>query len=325
LIASLLALGLLTAATDAAPAATDERPLLTIDACVEVDVATVREVMALELRDLRTHAGTLPAKVSVRCVGEAQEIRLDPPLTVEQEEVRTLQLLPVADAAAPAARQARSRELALAIAELVRRRDAAPPPPAPESPQPAPAAPPVGVSVVASRTKSADEHWQLGVVSTFEHFAGGQSFAGGDALVALRLGSWFRVEARAGARLSGDQSLSAGHLSARAGAVSAAAGVTHHPEGRAVGFGLMLRMEGRVVEYAVEDAATTSPRTARLGAFLLAVEPRLQIRVTRHFTLEAAAGAGFVPHGIVVRDQGLESRSVSGLVLSGSLGGGLTF
>jgi hypothetical protein len=41
--------------------------------------------------------------------------------------------------------------------------------------------------------------------------------------------------------------------------------------------------------------------------------------------LEASVAAGFPPHGIVVRVQGAAAQSLSGLVLSGSLAGVLSF
>jgi len=80
----------------------------------------------------------------------------------------------------------------------------------------------------------------------------------------------------------------------------------------------MFRAQGYGVEYRAElpDAA----RTAVLGAFVVAVEPRLIVAVTRRISIAAGGAAGVPLHGIVVRTQGVETDSMSGLVLSGSLG-----
>jgi hypothetical protein len=166
--------------------------------------------------------------------------------------------------------------------------------------------------------------WQLGILSTYDYFAGGQKFAGGDLFAAARLGRWFVAELRAGGRVGADQPLPGGRLSARAATVGAAAGIRFWPE-RPIGLAMMVRAQEYLVQFGAEASGDSAARTALLGAFVLAAEPRLIVVLARHFELEATAAVGFPPHGIVIRIQGIESQSMSGLLLSGSLAGVLTF
>jgi hypothetical protein len=304
-----------------------EEPVLTIDPCVEVDEATVREVMDLELGDAGGRDETLPTSVSVRCVDDEQEIRAEPWASSEPGGIRTIRLSHAADAADPVARAARSRELALAIAEIIRRRGIAPARPRETptpSPLPAPAVPMVAVSP-AQPAETPPGRWQIGISPTYDDFAGGQSLAGGDLFMASRLGRWLLAEVRAGGRVAAEQPLPGGHLSARAATVGVAAGVLFWPESRPLGVALMLRAQEYLVQFRADASGEGGTHTALLGAFVLAAEPRLIVALTRRCALEATAAVGFPPRGIVVRTQGIQTHSVSGLVLSAGLAGVLRF
>ena len=323
MIGTLVVLGLLAVGAEAAPAEAGDDPALTIEPCVDVDEATVRGVMELELRDARARGAMLPTSVSVRCVDAGQEIRVEPWDAPEPVGLRTIQLSPGEDAAAPAARQARSRELALAVAELIRRRQISPPAP-PATPPPTPPPPAVPALVVASTQPAETGRWQLGILTTYDSFGGGQRFVGGDLFAAARLGRWFVAELGAGGRVGADQPLPGGLLHARAATVGVATGIRLWPQ-RQIGLALMLRAQEYLVQYAAEASGDSGTRTTLLGAFVLAAESRLTVALARHFALEATAAVGFPPRGIVVRIQGTESHSMSGLFVSGSLAGVLTF
>jgi hypothetical protein len=325
LTGTVLALALVAAlGTDGISAVVDQGPALTIDPCVEVDEATVRQVVELELRGARLH----PASVTVQCIGGAQEIRVRPWTAQEGEGVRTIQLAPLAEGANPAARQARSRELALAIAEFIRRQDVAPPPPAPKPVTPPVPTPPVVSTINAppAPPAGAPEHrWRLGILAASDYFSGGKMLAGGDLLVGSRLGDWFLAELRVGGRFAPDTSLPGGRLTARAGTAAAAVGLNVWSRGQTVGTALLLRAQGYLVAFRAEASGGASAKTAILGALALAAEPRFMLAITRRFSLEASAALGFLPRGIVVRTQGAENQSISGLTVSGSLGGVFTF
>jgi hypothetical protein len=305
------------------PEAVAASPTLTIDACMDVDQATVRQVMEVEIADARL----LPATVSVQCVDGAQEIHFRRSDSPDQEEVRTIHITPATDDDTPAERQARSRELALAIAEFIRRQEpAAQPaqnPPVPVPP-PAPAVPEVKIAP-SPATEAPEGRWQLGILCAFEHFSRGKNLTGADLLVASGLGRWFLAELRLGGRLGADQTLLGAHLTTQAAAVAAAAGVNHWSRSRVFGGALVLRAQGYLFRFRADGIGDGRSQAASLGALALALEPRLMVALTRRLSLQAAVAGCLVPRGIVVRIQGVETQSVSGVALSASLAGVFTF
>jgi hypothetical protein len=311
-------------------------PSLTVHPCVGVDETTVREVMELEVRGARS----LPASVSVRCVDGAQEIRVEPWISPEREGIRTIRLPPVREDDDAAARQARSRELALAIAEFIRRLNTAQPskqePPTPEaapaptptpSAPPAPSAPPSPRSVASSAPPSEIPAgcWQLGLLLAAERFSGGAALAGGDLFVSSCLGRWFAAELRAGGRIGYDEPLPNGRLTTRAADASAAVALRLWPPGHSVEAAFGLRAQGYLIRFRAQEGGESQAPTALLGALTLTAEPRLTAVLTRRLSLAASAGAGYPLHGIVVRVQGNETHGVSGPVVSASLGAVFTF
>jgi hypothetical protein len=324
LTGALLALSLiLLGADDQTPALVAEGPALTIDPCIAVDPATVRQVMELEISD----AHLWPTWVRVRCVDGAQEICIGRSESLDKGDVRTIHIAAAADDDTPAERQARSRELALAIAEFVRWPGPAARPPE-NSPAPAlPSSAPVPALATASMParEVPEGRWQLGFLCTFEHFSRGKSLMGADLVVASRLGRWFLAELRMGGRLGADQTLPGEHLTTRAAAVAAAAGVNLWSKSRVIGGALVLRAQGYLVQFRAEATGEGHVETANLAAFALAVEPRLMVAVTHRFLLQASAAAGVVPRGIVVRIQGVETQGLSGLAVSANLAGVFAF
>ena len=66
-------------------------------------------------------------------------------------------------------------------------------------------------------------------------------------------------------------------------------------------------------------------KSANLGAFALAVEPRLMVAITRRIFLQASAAAGLVLKGIAERIQSVETQSLSGTMVSANLAGVFAF
>ena len=312
------------------PNTAERNPALALDPCVDVDESAVRDLIDLELSGARGRNVTVPISVVVRCIDGATEMRVEPWASLGYQAARTIDL-PTTALADPAAQQARSRELALAIAELIRRLEITHPLPSQQQVQPQQdqqqppprALPPV----VASSPPLSDRpggRWQLALVSSFDYFTGGQWLAGGDVSGAAPIGRWFLVELRLGGRLADGETLPGARLTARAGTAAAGAGVNHWSRHRSVGLALMFRAQGYGVEYRVESPGGGS-RSALLGAFVVVVEPRLLIAITPRVFLTAAVAAGVPLHGVIVRAQGAETESLSGLALSGNLGVVLTF
>jgi hypothetical protein len=321
-IGIVVALGLFATPGEASSGTLDEEPALTIDPCVGVDEATVRELMRLEIRDARARKAVLPTSVTVDCTEEGQRIRVAPWAAIsESEGVRTIQL-PVEDGAVPATRHARDRELVLAIAELVRRLQVAPPtPPLPPPPPPAP------VVVVAPRppTEPPPGRWRFGILPAFDYFAGGQSYWGGDLFVGSRVGRWLLAELRGGGRMGARDPLPGGTLTARSLTVGVALGGHLRSRSGRIGGALMLRAQEYLVWYRAVESGGGSERTALLGSFTLAGEPRVMLALTPRFSLELAGAVGYPVRGIRVRMRGTQTESVSGLLFSGNLAGVLTF
>jgi hypothetical protein len=303
--------------------AVDRNPVLDIDACVEVDDASVENLVDLELRDARRGERDAPISVGVRCLEDAQEIRVEPWASQGADGIRTI-ALPAADDADPAAREARSRELALAIAELIRRLEIT----RPLHPRPQPPPPPPPVPVIVSTPPTAEEprgRWQLAALSSFEAFTGGQKLAGGDIAVAVAIGRLLLTEVRLGGRLVDAETPPLARLTGRAGTAALAAGPNVWSRQRTVGFALMLRAQGYAIEYRAESPGEGGSRTSRLGALTVAVEPRLLVALSPRISLAAAVGVGVPLHGIVVRAQGTETDSLTGVVVCANLGAALTF
>lgn len=281
--------------------------------------------MDLEFIDGRADDGRFPDAVEVRCQGERLEIRVGSLTFPEQRAVRTLQLAPAVDASGLAARQARSRELALAIAELIRRLEiaSAPPPIAP------PPSPPPRLPVTTPSTTQTPEgkpgRWQVGLMPTVDASAGGQKFVGGDLIVGARLGSRFLAELRVGGRAGTQHIVPNGRLLSSATIAGATAGVLLWPGRRHVGLALLLHAQEYLVRLRLEAPADAGTRTALVGAFVVAAGARLTVALGRRVELGVSASAGFPPHGIVVRVQGAAAESLTGLVLSGSLAGVFRF
>jgi hypothetical protein len=295
---------------------------LSIDDCIAVDKETVRQVMELEISDPHL----LPVSVVVRCVDGAQEIRIRRS-SVAQEEVRTAHVAPASDEETSAERQARSRELALSIAEFVRWPGASSVAPVTVPAPPGPPARPVPelapVSTLA--TQPTETRRQLGILYAVDRFSRGQTLMGADLFLSSRVGAWYMAELRIGGRLGADQVNPGLRLLTRAGIVSAGAGLNLWSRGHVLGGALVVCAQSYLVQFRGEGASENTFTTRRIGALALAVEPRLMVALTHHLALQASVAAGWVPHGIVVRVQGIEAPSISGFALSANLGGAFAF
>jgi hypothetical protein len=326
LIVLVLVLAFSSAWTERAPGPIGEPPVLAIDPCVGADEETVGKLLDLELRGDRDGTATRPESVTVRCVNGAEEIRVNPWAALDPEGVRMIQL-PSRNDADPAARQGRSRELALAIAELIRRLGMNHPAVPPEPAVPALQRPPADAAVVvapAPLPTRGQDHWQVGAAWAGEAFGGGTRLIGGDVMVTARLGRWLSAELRAGGRVGREEKLALGRLTKSALTGSAAVGLRVWPRYR-IGFGFMLRAQGYILGLRAEYPDGGGKETAALGALALGAEPILTIAVARHLFIQGAAGVGYTVHGAVVRVQGIEAASLAGVWLSGSLGLAVAF
>jgi hypothetical protein len=269
----------------------------------------------LQIRDLWTTHPRQPVSIAVHCQGGALEVRVEPWASLGAEGVRSIDL-PAVGGSDPAAQEARARELALALAEVVRRLELTHPPgspPTPSRPAPPPAPPPAPAA-------SAPGRWQLGLLGELEHFNGGQTLWGADVLVGARVGRFVLGELRAGFRRGEDLDAPWVRVTASAATASAAVGLNLWSGRQRVGLALMARAQGYLFEFQSDPAGPSNAGTARALAFVLATEPRIFVAVTRHLSLAMGAAAGTTVHGILLELQGTVSRSLTGLFLSANLG-----
>ena len=245
-------------------------------------------------------------------------IRVEPWASLGQDGIRTIELPPQAEGDT-AAREARARELAVAIAELVRRlhnhASVRPEPPPPPPIRVAPAPPP--------EQPRSPRH--IGVVSSFDYFMGGQLLIGGEVTLSVALGRYMLADVSAGVRTTGNQALPSGRLATRAGTAAIGLGPNLGSVWRLVGVALLFRARGYLVEYRAAPANDGAARAARFGAVFLAAEPRLSLRLSRRISLLVSAAVELPVHGIIVRAQGVETASISGLALTAGLGAAMAF
>lgn len=317
----LLAALLSAAGPETGPAPLEEQPFLSIDPCVGADTDTVSDLLEIELGPAAALGAAGPWSIAVRCLDDGEEIRVEPWASLAPDGVRLIQL-PAVEASDPAARQGRSRELALAIAELVRRLQTTRPLTHAEAPPPPAAGTPLAVTATPAPPQPPDR-WLVGARSAADHFQGGELLIGADLVAGARLGRWLTAELTAGGRTGQDPASTVGRLSERAAAGSAAVGLLLRRH--TVGVGLALRVEGFLVELRAELPSGAGSRSVVRGAVALAAEPQLSVAVSPHVWLQAAAGAGSSLHGILVRQNGLATTSLTGIFASGSFGAVVTF
>jgi hypothetical protein len=314
-----LALALVALPDEAVVDAPGDAPLLDVDPCVDVDAAEVRRLLELELSDVRARDQSAAVAVAVRCTPGGQEIRVEPWASLGQDGIRTIELPPQAERDT-AAREARARELAVAIAELVRRLHDH----AFVRPEPPPPPPPIRVAPTPPPEQPRSPR-HIGVMSSFDYFMGGQLLIGGEVTLSVALGRYMLADVSAGVRTTGDQAVPSGRLATRAGTAAIALGPNLGSLWRLVGVALLFRARGYLVEYRAAPANDGAARTARFGALFLAAEPRVSLRLSRRMSLLLSAAVELPAHGIIVRAQGVETASISGLALAAGLGAAMAF
>jgi hypothetical protein len=291
-------------------------PPITIDPCVEVDAEEVRRLTAIELTNWHRGASFRALEVVVACRDGVQELRVT-------DRVRGQVAFRSIDLTAPDAgdRDAKTRELALAIAELLRRADAEAPPEAPAAPiVPAPAA-----STVPERSAAIEpvlERWkgELGVAGVGVVWTGGEALFGADLAGRLHVTRWLITELRLGGRDTRPIELENGSMDGHG--ISAAAGVsldaTPGMHRMGVSFGVRLGVDWLRyaavnrddVTYAGKDAAALSV-AGTSTAFVVLSDPVC-------FTIDAAVGGAL--HSIVIRENDSQVSGMRGILLSSALG-----
>jgi hypothetical protein len=292
--------------------ATPTPPVLTIDACVAVDPEELRRLTAIELAGWtgRSPAGSL--EIVVGCRAGIQQ------LTLRDPNGRTLGARDIDLSATDASdRDARARELALAIAELLRRAGAER-----ESETVPAATAPAAVSIPTPPVAEAPSPWQaeLGLSGVAVGWTGGERLFGADLTGRLRLGRWVIAELRAGGRATQPLDLERGSMDGRGVAAGAGLSFDPWPEVRWAGLAFGARVGVDWLRYTARDPAgagydggdATAPHALAAASAFIAVSGPFRL------TLELGAGTALRP--VVLREDTRPRSALRGVGLSGALG-----
>lgn len=308
---------LLLAAVSPDPVAS---PAIIIDPCVNVDAAEVRRLTAIELGTWRGTTSLAEFQVVVGCDHGVEELRL----TDRKRgalSVRSIDL----DASEGLAKEANARELALAIAELVRRSDAREAETEAEAPVPS-VPPPVRESISepprTSEFASSEPPWrtELGVVGAGSVWTGGEALFGADLSGRLHLNRWLIAELRLGARTTRSVALEVGSIRGQgiAGAAGVSIDATPGTRRAGVSFGARLGMEW--LNYAVQDDLDRDSNDADAAALHLAGTTTAFVMLSEPLCLMVDAAAGFALHSIALRESDRSASQLNGASVSGAVG-----
>jgi hypothetical protein len=292
---------------------------ITIDPCVEVDAAEVRRLAAIELGTWRGERSLGPVDVVVSCSGGLQELRLTERahgrVTVRSIDLRT----PLDEE-----RDAKARELALAIAELLRRVESEPAAPVPAPLRPVPERRTAAQARPQVRAERRPVRFDVGVSGVGSGWTGGEVLLGADVDSRVRFGRWFIAELRAGGRKSRSVELSVGTVAAHGAAlgVGLALALLDAP---LAGVSLGTRVEGGWLRYVVLDRAGRDYGSGdALSLSLLgAAAAFARLAGPLRFTADVALGGAL--RSITVRDHAELVSGMSGLVVSSAAGMAVEF
>jgi hypothetical protein len=160
---------------------------------------------------------------------------------------------------------------------------------------------------------------RIGAGAAFEHFGGGQTHVGADALLFVPLGQRFGIDVRLGARGGRDTTSDNGRVLSRALSFAvharyALVQASSFELGALAGArAMLLELEGQAGEGAIDRTASDAVVTARAG-----VGPTLE--PVRGLRLELAGTAGYTLVGLEVTDTGDVVSGASGVELGAWFG-----
>jgi hypothetical protein len=282
---------------------------LTVDACVDADREELRRLLEVEYRGpLADGERSDLTQVIVRCTEERNEVRVLVPRR-PKETVRTVDL----SGLGPVAKGAKTRELALVIAELVRSAQTSEPVvetiPAPRTPD------------KVSPLSSAPSRWtQVGALFTAEKYSGGQAQLGPGMAARFAVTRYFITELRVGARWAESLGSPDGSINSRGFVGGIGAGIDAFPDQSRAGLLLMARAEVEWLRVQGNDSGAAIGRSASGAAVVASAAPCGWIALG-HSLRVLAEPAVLVPiHTLVIEDQGERVSSLSGVGVAATLG-----
>jgi hypothetical protein len=298
-------------------------PAIAIDPCVDVDVGEVQRLAAIELSSWQTESPVEALSVTVTCEGGAQELRLIDRAR-GRETVRSVDL----SAASGTDRDAKARELALAIAELLRRADVDPgvePALAPASRPPLKSAerrPPPSTKRVppGGAAKSGAFRFEIGIAGRGTSWTGGEVLLGGDVAGRAHVGRWLIAELRVGGTKTRPVDLGRGTLDAYGMAAAAGLLLDVTPSWRRAGLAVGARLGGDWLRYAAVDRSGLPYGGRDAGAVSANGAATAFVVLSPPFCVTVDVSAGGALHSIAIRDNGRLISGLRGARLSGAVG-----
>jgi hypothetical protein len=294
-------------------------PTIAIDPCVEVDADEVRRLAALELNTWRSGPSVASLSVLVTCGGGVQELRLTDRVK-GQETVRQLDLT----ASSGTDRDAKTRELALAIAELLRRVQVDSPPeplPAPKPTPIAPEPPPVAPTEPDDSGPSARPfRLELGAAGRGTTWTGGEVLFGADVSARTHLSRWLIGELRVGGSKTRSVDLNSGTVDANGMTAAAGVALDVSPAWRSVGVALGARLGAEWLRYAAIDRGGVAYGGRDAGALTASGTVNAFVAVSEPICLTVDAAVGGALHSIAIRDNGRKVTGLGGVFLSSAFG-----
>lgn len=303
-----------TVGTAAAP-----MPSIAIDACVDVDAEEVRRLAAIELSTSEVGEVAARLEVSVGCADETQELRV----TDRTSGVVTTRSIDL-NARFAKDRDAKARELALTIAEVVRRADLEAEAQSPSEPAPEPrrVRPPPAAAKPGPPARP-EEHpfrGELGLMGTVTGWTAGELLLGVDAMGRARLGHWLLADVRLGGRKTQSIALQRGTLDASGVAAAIGLSVDVAPSSRLVGVAFGARLEADWLRYAAVDTLGATYGGGDAGAVSASAVATGFVVLAPSLCVTADGGVGTALHSVRLQDQAATVSAMHGVVLSASLG-----
>lgn len=290
-------------------------PGITIDPCVQVDAEEVRRLASIELASWSGARSPAELEVAVSCRENLQEVRL-------VDRARDLVTVRSIDLGATELtdRDAKARELALAIAELLRRA-ATERPPEPVPVKPAPVAPPPVVRKPAAPTPP-PRRWrgEIGLSGGIVGWTGGEVWFGADAAARAHLGRYLIGELQVGGRGTRSVGLNVGRIAASGvgGRLGLALDVT--PGMRRVGLSFGASVGGDWLRYSAVDAEDVEYGGGDAGSLNAAGTTTAFVVLADPVCLTFRAAVGGALHAISIRNNGETVSGARGALVSGSVG-----
>jgi hypothetical protein len=308
---------LVTAGTD--PAAL---PAIVIDPCVDVDLDEVQRLTGIELSTWQGGAIASRLDVAVACTEGAQELRVTD-RTSGHVTMRSIDL----NARFETDRDARARELALAIAELIRRVELEAEPTAAPAPEPKRAPPPMEPGPPTTddgttKRRGETQPWraELAVAAAGASWTGGEVLLGVDAIGRFHLSRRLIADVRLGARRTRPVVLQNGKLDASGAAAALGVSVDLTPSVTSAGVAVGARLGGDWLRYVAVDAAGGAYGRGDAGAVSASGDVTGFVRLSDPVCLVADAALGGALHSIAIEDNGRGVSGLRGVLFSGALG-----